>query len=342
MTEDDIKNATEYLRANRELWEALGIEDGSSLTAAPLAQGEHNANYWFAHPATGERYVLRFNYISQLELVDQVGYEYAVLEELAPSRCTPKPLYADNSRRYAPRGVLVMEYVGGQMLDFEDSAQLSCAAKMLADVHAVVPHQSGALLRPGDALADLIAECERMYALYEASPLADPVVKGYIQRFFDKAREQLAIKPDPAEYNHIISTEMVSAHFLIDDDARSGHIVDWEKAIVGEATRDVAYFLAPTTTIWDTDFIFTPDARDAFVEEYWDAVAGRFERGCFDARFDAYTMGNCLRGMTWSAMAWVQYHDPAHPLKNAKTFEKLKVYLSKEFMELLARDYYHL
>ncbi len=342
LTEEDIKRATEYLRANRELWDALGIEDGSALVAAPLAQGEHNANYWFEHPSTEERFVLRFNYISQLDLADQVGYEFAVLEELAPSGCTPKPLYADNSRRYVPRGVLVMEFVAGQMLDFENQSQLACAARMLADVHSIVPREDGPLLRPGDALADLVAECERMYAVYTASLLADPLVERYIERFFDKARKQLATGPRPEECNHIISTEMVSAHFLVDSAGSCGHIVDWEKAIVGEATRDVAYFLAPTTTIWDSTFIFTPSARDAFIEEYWDAVDGRFERGSFDARFDAYTMGNCLRGMTWSAMAWVQYHDPGHPLKNDKTFEKLKVYLSNDFMELLASDYYHL
>ncbi len=111
---------------------------------------------------------------------------------------------------------------------------------------------------------------------------------------------------------------------------------------MGEATRDVAYFLAPTTTIWDSEFIFTADARDAFVESYWDAVAGRFPRDGFDGRFAAYTMANCLRGVTWSAQARVHYHDPAHPLKNEKTARKLDVYLSRDFLELLARDYYHL
>lgn len=342
MTEDDIKAATRYLRTNHELWDALGIADGSKLEASPLAQGEHNANYVFAHPQTGERYVLRFNYISQLDLKNQSSYEYEVLKELAPSGRAPKPYYADDSRKLAPRGVNVMECVTGRMLDFENPAELIEAAHMLADVHSVVPSESCTLLKPADALEDLIAECERMFSIYRGSKLEDPMVTSYVERFFAAAREQLSCKPDPAECNHIISTEMVSAHFMINDDGTPGHIVDWEKAILGEATRDVAYFLAPTTTIWDTDFIFKPAERDAFIEEYWKAVAGRFSRGSFGERFDAYTMGNCLRGVTYCAMAWVQYHDPAHPLKNAKTFEKLKVYLSEEFLELLARDYFHL
>ena len=342
MTEDDIKRATAYLRRSHALWDALCIEDGTRLEAHALAQGEHNANYWFEHPTSGKRYVLRENYISQLGLDHQVTYEAAVLHELENSGRTAKCLYADDSRTLADRGMLVMELLSGKMLDFEDDAQLAEAARMLADVHSVTPSKDSPILRPGDALADLVAECERMFSTYRGSALEDPTVSAYADRFFAKAREGMAATPDPAECNHIISTEMVSAHFLMNADGTPGHIVDWEKAILGEATRDVAYFLAPTTTIWDTEFIFTPQERDRFIERYWAAVDGRFERGNFDARFDAYTQANCLRGVTWSAMTWVLYHDPAHPLKNEKTFEKLKVYLSHDFLEMLACDYYHL
>ena len=369
MTPEDMRHASVYLRENRELWDALDIDDGSGLEASPLAQGEHNANYIFTHPGTRQRYVLRFNYISQLGLARQSEYEFHVLEELAPSRCAPRPFYVDESRRLSPRGVLVMEFVEGEMLDFYDGAALAQAARMLADVHSVEPTEDTALLQPPDALTDLVQECERMFAVYLAGGLVDPMVISFVERFFDATREAIARAGRPSQRRHIISTEMVSAHFIMPADgsgtepgasgapvtgadvdfadpeecvACCGHIVDWEKAIVGEATRDVAYFLAPTTTIWDSDFIFTADARDAFVERYWDAVAGRFSRDGFDERFTAYTMANCLRGVTWSAQAFVHYRNPVHPLKNEKTARKLDVYLSREFLELLARDYYHL
>lgn len=55
----------------------------------------------------------------------------------------------------------------------------------------------------------------------------------------------------------MLNTEAVSDHFLIPEDAPDdGHMVDWEKPVVGEVAQDVAYFLAPTTTIWSTDFVF--------------------------------------------------------------------------------------
>ena len=237
MTEDDIKNATAYLRANRELWAVLGIEDGSALEAVPLAQGEHNANYWFAHPVTGVRYVLRFNYISQLELENQSTYEFEVLQALEGSGRAPKALYVDDSKTLVPRGVLVMELVSGRMLDFERPEELAEAARMLADVHSVVPADDCPLLQPGDALADLVAECEKMFAIYRGSDLEDPVVTEYVERFFARARQCLAVEPRPEECRHIISCEMVSAHFLMNEDGAPGHIVDWEKAILGGDSR---------------------------------------------------------------------------------------------------------
>ena len=86
----------------------------------------------------------------------------------------------------------------------------------------------------------------------------------------------------------------------------------------------------------DVDFIFGRAQRDAFIERYWRYVDGRFESGRFEQRFPAYVMTNCLRGITWSMAAWVEYHDPARPLKNEKTFERLRIYLSEPFLEQCA------
>ena len=112
-----------------------------------------------------------------------------------------------------------------------------------------------------------------------------------------------------------------------------GLLFDWEKPLVGEVAQDVAYFLSPTTTIWDTDYIFDRRARDEFLETYWKAVDGRFPKGAFGERFPAYVMSNCLLGITWSCNAWVEYHDPDRPLKSEETFSLLKRYLSADFLE---------
>ena len=127
-------------------------------------------------------------------------------------------------------------------------------------------------------------------------------------------------------------------HFLIphagEGDGRS-HMIDWDKPVLGEAVRDVAYFVSPTTTIWTTDFVFTPQGRARFVADYLKAVDGRFDLGLFEERFTAFLKMNALRGITWSANAYAEYQDPARPLKSDFTRNKLNQYLSEEFMQML-------
>lgn len=159
-----------------------------------------------------------------------------------------------------------------------------------------------------------------------------------IERLFLLAERALRIPFDERDCRSVVNTEAVPSHFLIPEDGSPGFMVDWEKPIIGEPAQDVAYFTVPTTTLWDTDFVFSPEARKTLVDQYWRAVDGRFPRRCFDERFAAYLAMNCLRGITWSAAAWVEYHDPARPLKNEKTRRLLERYLSLEFLSQTERD----
>ena len=80
------------------LRDSLGIDANASVVMHTLAQGEHNSNFWFTHPATDTKYVLRINYTSQLGLKEQAAYEFDALTALRPSGRTPLPLLCDESR----------------------------------------------------------------------------------------------------------------------------------------------------------------------------------------------------------------------------------------------------
>ena len=110
---------------------------------------------------------------------------------------------------------------------------------------------------------------------------------------------------------------------------------------MGEAAQDVAYFVSPTTTFWDSEYLFPTSGIDSFVENYWRAVDGRFERDGFDERFQPWLMMTALRSTTWCCRALVTYNDPSVH-KTEKTAQKLPVYLSDDFMEMLAREIFHL
>ncbi len=332
--------ANRYLEKSSALREALGISAQAPLAASPLAQGEHNSNFSFVNPDSGERFVLRVNYVSQMGLPRQAEYEYGVLKALEPSGCTPRALFVDESRSVVDRALLVTSFCEGEGLDYQKPDDVRRSARLMAEVHAVDIAKDAGIIKPDDPLRAQYLECEAMFDRYRRFAQADPQVLRLVDDMLATARGSLSLARLEADCCHVLNTEAIAAHFRFTGKADRGSFIDWEKAVVGEVAQDVAYFLSPTTTIWDTSFIFDDGQRRAFVEEYWRAVDGRFALGSFEERFEAYVMMNCLRGITWSAKAIVDYADPAVPIKNEKTRLKLAEYVDHAFLENMRERFF--
>ena len=99
--------------------------------------------------------------------------------------------------------------------------------------------------------------------------------------------------------------------------------------------EDLGHFLAPTTTFWKTDVILKEEEMDRFVKEYKGAVKGRFDVSGLEERLKAFVPVTCLRGITWCAMAWVEYQKPGRLIRNGETFRKMEDYLDGEFLRMI-------
>lgn len=337
MAVQPVELAKRYLHGNAAIREALGLCANAPLEIASLAQGEHNANFVVRCPSNELQFALRINFESQLGLEDQIGYEAHALQALEPSGRTARLLFVDGSKERIDHGVLAMELLQGRHLDFHRPGDVEEAARILADIHSVRPGSSCKLLHPDDPLQAQLETCKRFFARWCASPFANSLVASYVEGFIDQVELALQGGASEADACHIQNTEAVPSHFLMTESG-PGRMVDWEKPIIGEVAQDVAYFLSPTTTIWDTDYLFDPPARTRFLHEYWSAVDGRFAKGRFEERYPAFVMSNALLGITWSCNAVVDYHDPSKPLKNKKTEDLLDIYLSEAFLKRVQHD----
>lgn len=309
--------------------QALGLPREAEEEYRLLAQGEYNRNYVFSHPQTGQKLVLRINFGSQMHLARQIEYEYHALKLLESSGRTPHPLYVDGSCRALPNGVMVMEYLPGHALDYE--TELYRAAGVLADIHSVPLPEGHGLVTPDHPVRAILEECEAMVKKYMDSPLADPEKKALIRRLLDLVwREADVLGPVP--YLCCINTELNSTNFLMGGGERD-YLIDWEKPLCGEPAQDLGHFLAPTTTFWKTDVILDEAQMRAFTDRYMEAVNGRFPTDSLWERTCVYMTVTCLRGITWCAMAWVEYQEPGRELVNASTWKKLEAYLSDDFLE---------
>lgn len=78
---------------------------------------------------------------------------------------------------------------------------------------------------------------------------------------------------------------------------------------------------------------------DRFVAAYIANVKGRFSTEGLKERVDVFVPITCLRGITWCAMAWIQYKQPDKLIFNESTFRKLEEYLSWDFLEMIEQQF---
>lgn len=323
-----ISNFLDFLKSEAFL-APLGIPAGTELEFSVLGQGEYNLNYVFTHPVTEQRCVLRINTGSQMHLSNQIGYEYAALQALAPSGRTPKPVCC-----YPDRGMLVMEWLPGRALDYR--TDLDIAARILADIHCTPVPENCTLLRPGHPAKAIYDECLEMVQHYFDWENADPAVCDLLRQLIDEIGK-LPLRTDSDAPLCMVNTELNSGNFLIDGE--NSHLVDWEKPLLSEPTQDLGHFLVPTTTFWKTDVILTPAEVKDFTKKYIAAVAGRMDCSSLATRLPLYFTVTCLRGVTWCAMAYREYCQPGRELRNEDTFAKIKAYLEPAFLQNLLDNY---
>ena len=72
---------------------------------------------------------------------------------------------------------------------------------------------------------------------------------------------------------------------------------------------------------------------------YKDALTDAHLRDTIEERTRLRDPFNCLRAVTWSAMAWVQYRRDEHLVKNADTYRKLQLYTDLGFMRSIFDPY---
>lgn len=340
----DIQQLQHYVDTSRPIHDALGVPQGTPLPLRPFAQGEYNVNFALDVSCDGEEtheLLVRVNLGSQMHLDDQIGYEMKALELLAPTGRVPRALFVDGSCADFPYGVGIEQRLAGRALRYE--TDMTTAAQIFADIHALEVPDGCHLLRPAHPVAAIVEECEAMFSIYRNWPQANEGVLDAVDAMFEIARgiAQRDMRLDAPARVHVVNTEVNSSNFLINEGTTS-YLIDWEKPVLGEVEQDLGHFLVPTTTNWKTDTILTRDQVDTFADTYLDAVDGRFDTSGLRERLQGYLVVTCLRGLTWCAMARTEYEGGNRAATNADTYEKICRYLDEDYLAFIARDYYHL
>src|SRR6185312_12563677 len=124
------KQIKEYIHDNQSL-RHLNLNRNTEVRF--LAQGEYNIN--FVLDSFPQKYVFRVNTGSQMENENQIRYEYDSIKFLEPSGVTPKVFFVDDSFAFFQYGILIMEFLEGEPLQYEKD--LSKAATIFSRIHSL-------------------------------------------------------------------------------------------------------------------------------------------------------------------------------------------------------------
>jgi aminoglycoside phosphotransferase (APT) family kinase protein len=327
-----LPRVAEYLN-NRD-WNNVHAMQGHKFTVTSLAQGEYNLNYLIAAGST--RLVFRVNTGTQIDRDDQIVYEYRALDLLKQSGVTPRPHFVDDTRTFFDQGILIMDYLPGQALDYNQD--LAKAAKLLATIHEVeVAEEKNHLIREDAPLSLIYEECAGLLRQYFYSDLADPDIKNYLMDVLNWAEtaraEEKYYQQDP--WPCIVNTEVNSGNFIVNRENDTMHLVDWEMPRWGDPSQDLSHFCSPLTTLWKTDWRMSPAKKRDFLNSYSQHINDRHLRDTLTERMRLRDPFVYLRGISWSAMGWVTYQTEYSGMKNPDTWAKLQQYLNLKLIRSL-------
>ncbi len=320
------------------LGDVPGWQPGEPFSVKPLAQGEYNINYLVQRGSAA--WVFRVNIGTQIDRDDQILYEYRALRLLETTGVTPRAYHVDDSRQLLEHGVLLMEYLPGEQLDYR--RDLEAAARLFACTHShPVTAGESHLIHEQWPLSMTYEESSRLLRVYLESELADPSLRDCLADVLDWAaearHEEGYFLSDP--WPCVVNTEVNSGNFIVNRDRGTLHLVDWEKPLWGDPSQDISHFRVPTTTLWKTDYRMCEADRRAFLDAYRAAIRDPHLRDTIEERVRLRDPFNCLRGIAWSAMAWVSYQTGDHALQNRDTFLKVSEYLDLAFVKSLFEPY---
>jgi aminoglycoside phosphotransferase (APT) family kinase protein len=329
---DMLPQVTEYL-AGRD-WDDVPVMQGRKFTVTPLAHGEYNLNYFISSDSL--QLVFRVNIGTQIDRDDQIVYEYRALDLLKQSGVTPRPHFIDDTRCFFDRGILIMDYLPGEALDY--NRDLAQAAVLFATVHQVdVPQEKNHLIREDEPLSLIYEECVGLLQRYFDSKSADTDIKDYLTdliNWADTARaEEKYYQLDP--WPCIVNTEVNSGNFIVNRENETIHLVDWEMPRWGDPSQDLSHFCSPLTTLWKTDWRMSPAKKSDFLKNYCRHINDPHLRDTLQERVRLRDPFVYLRGISWSAMGWVAYQTEFSGMKNPDTWAKLQQYMSLEFIREL-------
>jgi thiamine kinase-like enzyme len=123
----------------------------------------------------------------------------------------------------------------------------------------------------------------------------------------------------------VVNTEVNSGNFLVTP--KTAYLVDWEKAVLSSRHQDLGHFLAPTTTLWKTETLFTCEQKTDFLRAYHRQLPDPPPWKDLLHLCRVMEQVIILRGLSWCFMAHHEYAHAAKSLTDERTRARIDLYM---------------
>lgn len=316
------------------------ITNGNDFTLKFLAQGEYNINYLVTTQKT--KIVFRINTASQLNLKNQIKYEYNALKFLSSSGVTPKPLFLDDTKNELPFGLLTMEFLEGRPLNYK--TDLKKAARIFAKIHSLSFPKSHDFIVEDNIFSARIAEGKWLLNnVWDSSYISENVKKIFVAFLSWAEKNKLSESYFVKNKIHVLNnTEVNSSNFII---GKTDYLIDWEKPVISDPAQDLTQFLSPTTTRWKTETVLNKTEKEIFLKEYCKIANENGFNIAVDEiqkRIELYKPYLYLRALSWCAHAKVIYDDGTKEIQNDDIKKKINEFLEIDQLKDWLSEYFHI
>lgn len=321
-----MKEIINYIEKKKDIF---GIKNYEVIF---LQQGEYNINYLLK--TNIGKFVLRINSKSQMNLKNQIKYEYDALKFLEKSNVTPKVYYVDDGDDKLLNGVILMEYLEGRSLIYQEDREK--AAKIFANIHSLDISKANNFIVEENIFTDRINEANFWLKDVFKSEKIDKEKKDFFYNFLYYL-EKNKYKEKYFKKNKILSinnTEVNSKNFIISE---KSYLIDWEKPVISDPCQDITHFIVVTTTKWKTNFISNDEYENKFFSEYEKFLQKKID---IKERVNLYKPYMYSRALSWCMNAYLEYLKEDKIIKNIDTFEKIKEFTDINFMKNLVKEYF--
>jgi thiamine kinase-like enzyme len=242
--------------------QVLYLESCETIEILAMTPGAYNLNYHIA--IDGERFIFRVNIQQQSGLIDQIEYEYKVMQYLSTFQISPKVYHLDKTKSFFDFDILIEEYLEGPHISL-DEAEMPGVAALLVKLHSL-DLQRVSLITWNDPLADTYRLVLNDLDEYEAKKSAEERVIKLAKKFLDKVQPVVRDKRSLFNPDGINHTDVAVDNFI--RTSQGLKLIDWEKPRFDDCSYDVCCFLSEPAQLWCMPKALSQRGREIFLSEY--------------------------------------------------------------------------